>query len=63
VRSPPASSAGRTVDLLLIAALLALAASRLAGSTRVGQTLHCRLHALCDVAMAAVTGCMLAVML
>lgn len=62
--SPATSSpAGRVVDLLLIAALLVLAAGRLAGASRADQTLHCRLHTLCEVAMAATTGCMLAVML
>lgn len=60
---PMSSSAVRAIDLLLIAALLVLAAARLAGSSRAGQTLHCRLHTLCEVAMAATTGCLLATML
>lgn len=58
-----AASAGRAIDLLLIAALLVLTAARLAGSTHAGPTLHCRLHTLCEVAMAATTGCLLAAML
>jgi hypothetical protein len=58
-----ASSAGRVIDLLLIGALLALAAARLADWSRAGLTLHCRLHTMCEVAMAATTGCMLAAML
>jgi hypothetical protein len=58
-----ASPAGRAIDLLLIAALLVLTAARLSGTSRPGQTLHCRLHTLCEVAMAATTGCLLAAML
>lgn len=48
---------GKTLTLTIVGT------ARLAGSSRAGQTLHCRLHTLCEVAMAATTGCMLAVML
>jgi len=60
---PSTSSPGRAIDLLLIAALLVLTAERLTGSSRPGQGVHCRLHTLCEVAMAATMGCLLAAML